>query len=987
MTIKTRKIDAVLKNPDGTIVFEKKDFEIPEHFSDRAGLIAASKYATPEENSVLDIIDRVVYQIVRWGCEQGYFDDSSDLNRAMETIDYGDLKLDSALRDILINQRAAFNSPVWFNIGAKHHVPQASACFVLDVQDNMEDILDLAKRDGMIFMGGSGSGVNISNLRAAGEPVSGGGFSSGPLSFMKIHDAVAGCVRSGGRTRRSAMLVCMDVDHPDIMEFIECKLKEENKAKILMDASVSAEDAYATVAFQNANHSISITDDFMRAVIEEKDYNLMNRTDGSIAKTVSAKEIFHKIAETAWKTGDPGLLFNKRINEDNPIPSLGEIRSTNPCGEHCAVNNSSCNLASLNLVKYSTKDGFAWKQFSDDIKALITAMDILIDPAYYPTKEIGDTTRATRPLGLGFTNLGAFLMQKGIPYDSKEAQEWARSITLYMTEVAYSQSIYLAKRLGSFKAFEDNRETNTKLAMRLTSTKEGEYVWQGIKRHGLRNSQVTLLAPAGTISFLMDCDTTGIEPLFALTSIKQLAGGGTMEIAPDCVEESISKIANLPQENVKANHPDLSIDNYIEIYVPEDKQAVFATANEISWKGHIDMMAACQPSLNGAISKSVNMRNDCTIQDIEEAYMYAWERGLKGLAIYRDGSKEMQPLTEVRAEEKKEELINSITKEYDENVTPEELNEILDKVKEEKMAESARTYKTAEDTINSWPDWKKELAKPQTPETEEEQEESLLIKEGLKTLEGAYSDLDAKPIEELTVEDMVNPEKENSVTLTDNQEKLKIHMGSSLDDMLKEDGILDETEEQAIANLGFSSWAATRKRLPDTRSSVTHKFDIAGSEGYITAGLYEDGTLGEVFINMQGNGSTLQGLMDSFATAISMALQYGVPLERLANKFINSRFEPSGITQNPDIRMTSSLMDYIFRWLSLEFLDNEEDETFVPEPREEEKKEQLDPKFKQPILDNKKVSSGPPCTNCGSLTQRAGACFCCTSCGNSSGCG
>jgi len=823
--MKTRTLDITLNNK-----LIKKDFEVPEDWSDRAALICATKYATDTENSAIDIIDRVVSQITEWGIEQGYF----NLNANPDSIPASDEFADS-LKDILINQRAAFNSPVWFNCGVEKNSNQMSACFIFPIEDNLEDIAAHLTRETTVFKSGSGSGVNISSLRAKGEPLSNKGTSSGPVSFMRTLDKNAGSVKSGGKTRRAAKLVCMDVDHPDIEEFIECKKKEEDKAKILIANGVNQEEAYSTVDFQNTNHSIRVTDEFMRAVENNEEWLLRRRTDGKTHCRVNAKDLLMKAAQIAWETGDPGIQFDDRMNLDNPVPSLNKIRSTNPCSEFSAVDNSSCNLASLNLLKYydAKQNDFDYEKFEEDISILVTAMDILIDAADYPTPEVEKITKETRPLGLGFSNLGALLMLKGLPYDSDTGRNFAEQITREMTRAAYVKSYELAVKLGPYKSFE--LASALVIADRLT---DNRLIHDYISKTGLRNSQLTLLAPTGTISFLMDCDTTGIEPLYARKMIKTLAGGGTMEIAPDCIEQAVN---NLNKDGAKVWDSDTAVDLVIP-YLDEEQKKIFATANEISWKGHVDMMAACQPYLNGAISKTINLPADATVQDVFDVYMYGWKKGLKALAVYRDGSKGMQPLTTEKPIENEEDKSS--------NTTP--------------------------------------------------------------------------------VED-----KENFVQ-------------------------------------------TTRIKLPNTRKAVNHKFDIAGAEGYINVGMYDNGAPGEIFITMNKQGSLIRGILDVFSIVFSMSLQHGVPLEKIINKMIGTKFEPAGVTQSQDIMIAQSIMDYIGRWLELEFLNEKEDD----EDDEDEEFEVT----KLQIAAKDLGFDGPPCTKCGGATMRSGSCYCCTSCGETSGC-
>lgn len=694
-------------------------------------------------------------------------------------------------------------------------------CFIYDVKDDMVDILAHAQREGMTFKSGSGAGVNVSKLRAKGELLSNRGKASGPLSFMRIWDQTAGSIKSGGKTRRSAKMVVMDVNHPDIEEFIECKRQEEQKALALIKAGFSREEAYSTISFQNANHSIMVTDEFMEAVDDDKPWNLINRGDRKIAKTIRARELFRKITEVAWATGDPGIQFYDTINNFNPVPSLGKINCSNPCAEHVAINNSACNLASLNLVAYLQDGKFNDDKFIEDIYVIITAQDIMIDMADYPTPETKEVAHKTRPLGLGFCNLGAYLMLQGMPYDSPDARDEAARITRLMTEAAYNISIRLAEIVGPYEAFIDNQEKNIEIVAELT---ENEELAEKARELGIRNSQLTLLAPTGTISFLMDCDSTGIEPLFALEFEKKLAGGGTLKMVPACVEKALSRGGvTIGVETISS--------------LVDEQRAVFKTANDISPHDHLLMMAACQPHLNGAISKTVNLPAEATVDDVEDIYMTAWRQGLKSVAIYRYGCKQDQPL--------------SVHK-----------------------------------------------------EPEQEQEAVVL-----------------------------EPEK----------------------------------------------WAAIRRKLPDTRQSITHKFDVNGFEGYLTVGFYESGEIGEIFIRPQKQGTTVQGLLDGFATAISLGLQYGVPPETFVEKFMNSKFEPAGFTRNEEIRMASSILDYMFKWIKIQLLDDDEDDPIVSVDIETTLPNQKKPSIRMSF-------DGPPCPNCQTITGRSGSCYVCSQCGSTTGC-
>jgi ribonucleoside-diphosphate reductase alpha chain len=835
--MKTRLVDVKIQNPDGSVVFQRDGFEVPAEWSDRAATIVASKYAMNEENSVLDIIERITEQLKQWGLEQKYFvtEDISKLSivgsgsplSAEEQAE----KFKQDLEDILINQRAAFNSPVWFNVGVKENDTAVSACFLGNVEDNMESILDHFKTAGLIFKNGSGIGVNISKIRAEGEQLSNKGKSSGVLSFLRSWDKVAGTIKSGGRTRRSAVLIGMEPDHPDVEKFIACKSLEEKKAKDLISLGYPEEEAYATVDFQNANHSIAASDVFMNAVKEDKDWMLVNRGNKEIAKKTKAKELFHKIAKQAWETGDPGMQFLSTINNANPIPNTGAIKTSNPCGEIYGVPYTACNLCSLNLLKYQENNDFIHgdldiDKLDKDINTLILAMDIMIDPAYYATDEFKKVAIKTRPLGLGLTNLGAYLMRSRIPYGSVESLNLVDTIYSYVTGMAVAASCRIAKIKGPYAEFENNKSAHIAVI-----ENQGVYISESIKKYGLRNSQVTTAPPCGTVSFVMDADSTGIEPLFALKTYKQLSGGGFMEYTAKCVKDTIEDIKIL-----NPDYEDSSDEDIIEYF-----ENVFRTANDLTWKEHIDVMVEIQKRISSGISKTVNLPNNATVEEVEEAYMYAWEKKCKGITIYRDGSKSMQPITDATKKEK------------------------------------------------------------------------------------------------------------------------------------------EITEDRSL-DLDTDSWSALRRKLPDTRQSITHKFNVGGLDGYLTVGMYEDGTPGEIFIRTQKQGSTMQGVLDAFATAVSMGLQYGVPIETMIEKFVGSKFEPAGFTPNEEIRYASSPMDYMFKWISLNFID-EEDDTL-----EEQEVVQVEKKKETPKQLPKTNFDGPPCSACGSVTSRNGTCFVCTQCGETTGC-
>src|SRR4051794_23072375 len=799
--------DAVIGNPEAP-AFEQRGVEFPKSWSQNATNIVAQKYfrgklGSPErESSVKQMIGRVAGTISDWGRGLGYFA-SAEHAEAFEM----------ELTAILLNQKAAFNSPVWFNVGFEEH-PQCSACFILSVEDTIESILDWNTKEGMIFRGGSGSGINLSNIRGSVEHLSKGGLASGPVSFMRGADAWAGTIKSGGKTRRAAKMVVLDVDHPDIRDFIWCKAEEEKKAEALaragFDMSIDGE-GFTSIQYQNANNSVRVTDEFMRAVQDDADWRTTARATGEpVGEPMQARELMREIAEAAWRCADPGVQYDTTINQWHTSPNSGRINASNPCSEYMHVDDSACNLASLNLMKFRRADGtLDVEQFEHAVDIMFLAQEIIVGPSSYPTEEIGINARAFRQLGLGYANLGAYLMSNGMAYDSDEGRGVAAAITSLMTGRAYLESAKVAAAVGPYERYAENREAhNNVMRMHrdasysipdavvadqelLTASRR---VWEEAvdvgEVHGYRNAQATVLAPTGTISFLMDCDTTGIEPDFSLVKFKELVGGGQMTIVNGTVplalqtlgysEEQVEQIeAHINEHATIVGAPGLA----------EEHMSVFDVAvgeRAISHMGHIKMMGAVQPFISGAISKTVNLPQTATVEDIADAYIQAWECGVKALAIYRDGSKTAQALrTDAQAEK----------------------------------GEGAGAGE---------------------------------IPEGFISREHA-----------------------------------------------------DELVESAAAAAAATASAEAgpkRKRMPRERQSITHKFSIGGHEGYITAGMYEDGTVGEIFLTDIGKeGSTLRGMMNSFATAISISLQYGVPLETLVQKFSYMRFEPEGITQNPEI--------------------------------------------------------------------------------------
>jgi ribonucleoside-diphosphate reductase alpha chain len=923
------------------IAFEQAGVEFPRSWSQNATNIVAQKYFRGQlgnparEHSVKQMISRVAGTIAGWGQERGYFAGAEDA-RAFE----------DELTHILLHQMAAFNSPVWFNVGFEES-PQCSACFILSVDDTMESILDWNTKEGMIFRGGSGSGINLSNIRGSMEPLAKGGTASGPVSFMRGADSWAGTIKSGGKTRRAAKMVVLDVDHPDIREFIWCKAKEEDKAEALRDAGFDMSidgDGFKSIQYQNANNSVRITDEFMRAVENGEDWHLTARATGApVGEPIPARELMREIAEAAWRCADPGVQYDTTINQWHTSPNSGRINASNPCSEYMHVDNSACNLASINLMKLRRADGtLDTETFEHVVDVMLLAQEIVVSPSSYPTEEIGVNARAFRQLGLGYANLGAYLMSDGMPYDSDAGRGTAAAITALMTGRAYRRSAEVAAALGPYEHYELNREAhNGVMAMHRDasyaipdSTCADEQLLAAARRswdeavelgeeHGYRNAQATVLAPTGTISFLMDCDTTGVEPDFSLVKFKELVGGGQMTIVNKTVPLALQTLGYSEQqvEQIEAHLAEhatiVGAPGLLDEHLPVFDVAVGARA--ITHMGHLKMMGAVQPFISGAISKTVNMPQESTVEDIADAYTQAWHLGVKALAIYRDGSKTAQAL---------------------------------------------RT--------------------------------------------DAQQGQDAK--------------------------------GDAAD------GALDQAEvdaivEQAVAK-ALKEAGPKRKRMPRERQSITHKFSIGGHEGYITAGMYEDGSVGEIFLTDIGKeGSTLRGMMNSYATAISIALQYGVPLETLVQKFCYMRFDPEGITSNPEIPFAKSMPDYIMRWLASRFLDTDvQEELGILTPAVRARAASQDtaqsvaasdtagpagdgvdgapasapngsdssaPKASgggngggssaptSALTDTPPVvparlqglDLGPACSQCGGMMQRTGSCYTCSSCGNNTGCG
>jgi ribonucleoside-diphosphate reductase alpha chain len=871
--------DAFIPGRDGP-AFEQKDVEFPKPWSQTATNIVAQKYfrgrmASPErERSVKQMISRVVDTIGAWGREGGYFSTEEEA----ETFE-------AELAAILVDQRASFNSPVWFNVGFEAR-PQCSACFILSIEDSMESILDWIRREGIVFRGGSGSGVNLSRLRSSREQLSKGGHASGPVSFMRGADASAGTIKSGGKTRRAAKMVVLDVDHPDVEEFIWCKAREERKARVLeaagYDMSLNSPD-WASIQYQNANNSVRVTDSFMEAVVEGKEWNLTARTDGSVIETKDARDLLRQIAEAAWECADPGVQYDTTINAWHTCPNTGRINASNPCSEYMHIDDSACNLASLNLMKFRREDGeLDIEAFEHAVDVVFLAQEIVVGYSSYPTPEIERNAKAFRQLGLGYANLGALLMARGLPYDSDEGRAYAAAITALMTGRAYRKSAEVAKRMGPFAGYRPNAAAmigviakhraavgnidhshsvpEDLLAAARRSWDEALELGEVV---GFRNAQATVLAPTGTISFMMDCDTTGVEPDFSLVKSKKLVGGGEITIVNKTVPMAFEKLGYAPGE---VDEIVAYIDERNTVvgapYVRPEHYPVFDCAigeRAIHYVGHVKMMGAVQPFISGAISKTVNLPEEITVEEISQLFVESWQLGVKAIAIYRDNCKVAQPLS--------------------------------------KKGDAGATT--------------------------------------LAPVAGVVSPL------------------------------------------------------------------PQRRRLPDDRVEVGRKFKVGEYEGYIHVGLFEDGTPGDIFVDIAKEGTTLAGLMNSFMISVSLGLQYGVPLEVYVSKFSHMRFEPSGMTNDADIRVAKSIVDYIFRWMGKKFLSADQQEEagiLTPEVKARLAAAYADAGENAGAV--AAIEAAPPgqtalfnqwedaieCSRCGGRMVRTGSCYTCRDCGTNTGC-
>ncbi len=886
---------ASIGNDKGAVIFEQRDVEVPVDWSQTATNIVVSKYfygkvGSPErENSVRQLIGRVVDTISGWGASQRYFKTAEDAqNFRME------------LTHLMLTQKACFNSPVWFNVGVKEPRgygfyydeasngikkllpgetrPQCSACFINSVGDTLESILELAKTEGMLFKWGSGTGTNLSTLREEDAHLSGGGRASGPLSFMKGFDAFAGVIKSGGKTRRAAKMVILNTDHPDIEAFIWCKAKEEKKAHTLIDAGYDSSldgDAYGSIFFQNANNSVRATDEFMEAVVNDDDWWTISRFNGERKNRRKARELLRELSQATHQCGDPGMQFDTTINRWHTSKNTARINASNPCSEYMFLDDSACNLASLNLMKFVGPDGqFDVEAYRHAVDTVILAQEIIVDNACYPTERIAKNSHDYRPLGLGYANLGALLMSMGIPYDSDQGRDWAASLTAIMCGQAYLTSARIAAdATGPCEGYAINEEPfldvirmHRDATLQIDSRRVPPAIYENAKRcweeayvlgrvAGFRNAQTTVIAPTGTIGFMMDCDTTGVEPDLALVKYKKLVGGGVIKIVNNTVPSALLKLGYSTEQVSKiVDHIDSSgtiegapglKDAHLPVF-----DCSFRPQNgtrSIHYMGHVRMMAAVQPFISGAISKTINMPEESTVEDVMDAYTESWKLGLKAVAIYRDNSKRVQPL--------------------------------------------------------------------------------------------------------------------NSGSSSKGSKQLAVQV---------ETKIVERIIEKPV-----------RRKLPLERASITHKFSIGGHEGYLTVGLYEDGQPGELFISMAKEGSTISGLMDSFATAVSYGLQYGVPLKFFVDKFSHVRFEPSGWTGNPTVPYAKSIMDYIFRWLGVKFIGPEYG---VSEAGDAPKLQITEPEPQQKLEFAPGISDAPTCAECGGLMTRNGSCYKCENCGGTSGC-
>jgi ribonucleoside-diphosphate reductase alpha chain len=890
-TVEWKSHDALIKNADGKVIFEQKGIRAPAAWSETSINIAASKYfrviGGRRENSVEGMIRRVCHWIAQQGLDLGYLDTAEEATTLEESLSY-----------LMVHQRAAFNSPVWFNVGVREP-PQCSACFIQSVTDDMDSILNLAASEGRLFKGGSGTGTNLSPLRGSHERLAGGGIASGPVSFMRAFDALAGVIKSGGTTRRAAKMVILDMEHPDIVDFIDCKVKEEDKALALIREGYSAnfdgtdpDSAYASIAYQNANHSVRIPDAFMEAVIRDREWTTVNRTDHAVAGTYRARELWRKLAYAAWRCGDPGVQFDDITNDWHTSPNSGRIHASNPCSEYLFLDDSACNLASINLMKFLDAKGFLdVEEFRQAVRTMILAMEIVVDASSYPTATIAQNSHDYRPLGLGYANLGALLMHYGLAYDSDPGRALAAGISALLSAEGYHMSSEIAKRVGPFAGFEKNRtpmlrvmgkhakaservaSADGRLAPLLTAAvdrwrdtvKAGE-LW------GFRNAQISVIAPTGTIGLLMGCDTLGLEPELSLVKTKNLVGGGVLKMVNGIVPDGLKALGYTPAEirriteqiektGTAEGAAGLEAD---DLPVFDCALAPVAGGRTIPPMGHLKMLGAVQPFLSGGASKTINLPNDATVEDIEKIYLEAWRLGIKSVALYRDGCKASQP------------------------------------------------FETA--------------------------------------------------------------------------------------------------QGKAGAKVAVGPRGPARERLPDERKAITHHFSVGGHDGYVTVGLYPDGRPGEIFFRVTKEGSTVNGLMDSLGISMSMALQHGVPLKDLVRKLAHLRFEPAGATNNPKIRFSKSIPDYVARWLALEFLTEDERRSIGLEgpaeangnghapvsasggkaggPSQTVKLETrpLDAFGAEPSVGGGISEDAPSCAICGGIMVRSGSCYACTVCGSTSGC-
>ena len=1009
-----RRDARLIDHRDGSVTFEQLGVEVPSSWSQNATNILAQKYFrgtmnTPQrESSLRQVVERIVNTITSWGERDGYFEDTTEASAFR-----------AELAHLLLTQKAAFNSPVWFNIGVKGVPQQASACFILSVEDNMASILNWYAEEGRIFKGGSGAGVNLSRIRASVEGLDGGGTASGPVSFMRGADASAGTIKSGGKTRRAAKMVLLDADHPDIEEFIWCKAREERKAHALaaagFDMSLDGTDIHS-IQYQNANNSVRVTDEFMQAVLDDSDWELRSRTDNLLVRKVKARSLLEQIARASWECADPGLQFDSTINSWHTAANTGRINASNPCSEYLHLDDSACNLASLNLLAFQRGDGIAGfdiEGFCHAVRVVFTAQDILVGNADYPTEKIATNAKNFRQLGLGYANLGALLMTLGLPYDSAAGRAVAAAVTALMTGEAYRQSTRLAARLGSFAGFAHNREPMLRVlgqhraAVANVDEEEApaplleaaQRAWDKTCEaavHGVRNAQATVIAPTGTIGLLMDCDTTGVEPDLGLVKFKRLVGGATMSIVNQSVPRALRNlgyssaavdaiVAHINTEHSAKGAPGVD---------PKDLPVFACSLGEdaIHYRGHLLMMAAVQPFISGAISKTVNLPEDVSVADIEKLLVESWKLKLKSVALYRDNCKVAQPLSAGTAESNRAATNSAASNRVVSN------NAANDGAANHSAASNSAANNSAASNRVASNNAANDGAANNSAASNSGASNSAASNSAVGNIAASNSAANDGADSNRAANDGA---ANNSVVRNSAASNSAVSNSAASNRV----GVLPsggkEVPDQPV-----------RQRLPKTRTSRTFEFRVADCKGFVTVGEYPDGRPGEIFVRVSKQGSTLAGIMDAFAVSLSHGLQYGVPLSAFVEAFVGMRFEPAGMTDDPEIRIASSLMDYLFRRLAVMYLDSSErsrlaifttDERVQPTlPGVEEQTTQTvqgsdippHPAIPAPqatsafaVPNNAGAPSGAPfCMSCGVPMRPAGSCFVCGDCGTTSGC-